>query len=309
VTDPTASPRRPAAAGPALALAAIAALSAGCWVPLERGRMMEDRLARLEADADAQRKELERERAAVKDRVAQVDRKIVEVQAKIDELNQAARRSGADLGVSLNRLAEDFAKVRGDLEVEQHRLGELEKALAAVKSETEGRFAALRGTGALDEYEARRRTAGLAAEDKGAFLALAEREDATGDKGVARELFQQYVRRWPQDPRAALAGVRAGDILMTQRRFREALLSYGKVAEDFPRSEEAPAALLGAAEAMLRLEMKDDAKGVLERVVAEHPKSPAAGKAKARLAELWPPPKPAARPKAKPPAATQKKQK
>jgi TolA-binding protein len=39
---------------------------------------------------------------------------------------------------------------------------------------------------------------------------------------------------------------------------------------------------------MVQLDRKEDARAFLEQVVAEHPKSEAAAKAKARLAELFP---------------------
>lgn len=277
-----------------------ALLASGCWVPLEKGRQMEARLQRLEAQNVEQARRLEEQREVVRDRVAKVDQKIVEVQEKIDELNKAARRSGADLGVSLQRLQDDFARVKGELEVEQHRLGEIDKAIAQLRSDTEGRFAALRGAGALDAYEAKQRLQKLdKPDDRAAFLALAQKEDEGGDKGVARELYEEYVRRWPTDPRSADAGFRAGQILFGQKRWREALLAYGKVAEDFPKSERAPEAMLGAADAMLRLEMKDEAKAVLEQLLGRYPRSDAAKLAKERLSALAPAP---AKKKPTPPA-------
>src|SRR5690242_1222747 len=92
----------------------------GCFVPLEKGREMEARIQRLEVQNVEQQRSLEAERQAVRDRVEKVDQKIREVQQKIDELNQAARRSGADLGVTLSRLQDEFARVKGELEVAQH---------------------------------------------------------------------------------------------------------------------------------------------------------------------------------------------
>src|SRR5512138_803398 len=90
--------------GPTLALAASA-----CWVPLERGEIMDARLDKLEAATSAQQRQIEEQERLVKDRVAAVDRKIAEAQQKIDELNQAARRSGADLGVAVTRIQDDLA--------------------------------------------------------------------------------------------------------------------------------------------------------------------------------------------------------
>jgi len=280
----------------AAVLAGVLAL-AGCFVPMERGRQMEARIERLEVQNVEQQRGLDEQRQAVRERVEKVDQKIREVQGKIDELNQAARRSGADLGVTLARLQEEFAKVKGELEVAQHRLAEIDRAVGGLRSDTDARFTALKGQGALDAYEARQRIASLPKpDDKAALLALATKEEERGEKGVAREIYEEYVRKWPTDPRSAEAGFRAGELLFAQKRFREALLAYGKVAEDFPRSDRAPHAMLAAAESMVRLEMKDEAASVLGQVVERYPKSDAAAKAKARLHEIAPPPPPPEKP-------------
>jgi len=284
------------------ALAAAAAALAGCFVPIERGRQMEARIQRLEVQNVEQGRTLDEQKEAVRERVTKVDQKIQEVQTKIDELNQVSRKSGANLAVELGRLQDDFTRVKGDLEVAQHKLADLEKGLGSLETRTDGRFAALKGTGALDEHDARQKLAALPRpDDKAAALALAQKEDRDGDKGVARELYEEYARRWPADPRTAEARFRAGQISFGQKRWREALLAYGKVAEEFPRAEVAPDAMLGAAEAMLALEMKDDAKAVLDQLVERYPKAKAAARAKERLAEIAPPPPPP------PPPADKKK--
>jgi TolA-binding protein len=276
-----------------LAVLGVLPALAACFVPMEAGRQMQARIQRLEEQDEEQRE-------AVRDRIEKVDQKIREVQAKIDELNQAARRSGADLGVTLSRLQDEFAKVKGELEVAQHRLAEVDRGVGGLRNQTEARFNALKGQGALDAFEARQRIASLPRQDdKAALFSLAQKEEEKGEKGIAREIYAEYVRKWPSDPRAADAGFRAGEILFGQKRYREALLDYGKVAEDFPRSERAPPAMLGAAESMLRLDMKDEAVSVLGQLVERYPKSDAAATAKARLRELAPPPpeKPKAAPK------------
>jgi TolA-binding protein len=254
---------------------------------------MEARLQRLEVQNVENQRGLEEQRQAVRERVEKLDQKIREAQAKIDELNQAAKRSGADLGVTLSRLQDDFARVKGDLEVAQHRLGEIDRAVTALRGDTDARFTALKGQGAMDAYEARQKIAALPKpDDKAAVFGLAQQQEEKGEKGVAREIYEEYVRKWPSDPRSAEAGFHAGDLLFGMKRYRDAVLSYGRVAEDFPRSERAAPAMLGAADSMLRLEMKDDAISVLRQLVEKYPKSDAAAKAKARLAELAPPPPP-----------------
>ncbi len=285
---------RPARAAALLALAASA-----CWVPAERGQQMEDRIQRLEEENALNLRQLEDQRALVRERVGQVDKKIVEVQKVLDELNAVAHRTGADMAVNQDRLAEEMRALRGRQEEAQHRLDLLEQAIAALKSDTEGRFAALKGAGALEEYEARKKAAELKRPaDKATFFALAQKQEQAGERAVARELYEEYVRKWPSDPRAADAWFRMGEISFGDKRYREAVLAFGKVVQDFPRSDKAPDSLLRTAEAMLALGLKDDAKAMFQDVVARFPKTTAAQKARARMAELWPAP---ARKKAPPP--------
>jgi len=302
------SAERAFAARAPLVAALLALPLAACFVPLEKGRQMEARLQHLEVQNVENERALEEQRQSYRDRMERVDLKLKEVQAKIDELNQAAKRSGADLGVTLSRLQDEFAKVKGELEVAQHRLGELDKAATALRSDTDARFTALKGQGAMDAYEARQKIAALKRpDDKASVFALAQQQEEKGDKGTAREIFEEYVRKWPSDPKAAEAGFRAGEILFAQGRFRDALLSYGRVAESFPRSDRAAPAMLGAGHSMLRLEMKDDAVSVLGQLVARYPKSDAAAKAKVMLKELAPPPPPPAKKSAEKSKADKKK--
>lgn len=283
-------------AAPALALLSLS----GCWVPLERGRMMEARLDQLESTQSEHGRRIDEQQKALQGRIAAADRKIAEVQHKIDELNQAARRSGADLGVQLSRLSDDVTKLRGEQEVTRHELTELDRSDAAYRAKTDRRFAGLQGKGALDEVLAQERLDTLPkADDKPAFLALAQKTEAEGDRSVARALYDEYVKRFPNDPGAPEAAFRSGELSSGQKRWRDALVAYGWIYEHAPRSERLPDAMLGMGNAMLELDdLKKDAPVVLRELVAKFPKSAAATKARDRLARLQP---------AEPPAPEKKK--
>ncbi len=258
-----------------------------CWVTVERGRQMEERIARAEEDNRLAVKQLDEQRSVLRDRVAEADRKIAEVQRKLDELNAAARRTGADLAVEVDKLRDEVARLRGATEEDRHRLEAAVAALDKLRSELEGRFAALKGAGALEEYEAKRKVEQMKLpSDKGALFALAQEQEKAGDKGAARELYQEYARRWPSDPRAADAWFRVGELQYGAQRYREAILAYGKVAEGFPRSDKVPDAKLRAGEAMVALGLPEDAKGIFEDVVKQYPKTTAAKKARKRLTDL-----------------------
>ncbi len=241
---------------------------------------MESRIQRLEGESELSAKLLEEQRAAVRDRIAAVDK-------KIDELNAAAHRTGADLAVNQDKLQEEAVRLRGILEEQAHRLDSIERALAELKSDTEGRFAALKGSGALAEFEARKKAEALQRPNApGPFFALAQDQEAKGERGVARGLYEEFVKKWPTDPRAADAHFRVGELWLGDKRYREAILEYGKVAQDFPRSDKAPDALLRTGESMLALEDRDAASKLFSEVVKRYPHTTAAHRARARLDEL-----------------------
>lgn len=257
----------------------LLALSA-CWVPVEKGRQMDDRIGRLEGEQALMQKQQEEQRSVVRDRIARVDQ-------KLEELNTSSHRTGADVVANQDRLQETVTRLRGLLEEEQHRSQQLEQMIAQLRSDTDARFAALRGAGALDEFEARKKAEGLARpSDKAAFFALAQQQEQAGEKGVAKQLYEEFTKKWPTDPRAADAWFRIGEMSFGDKRYREAVLAYGKVAQDFPRSDKAPDALYRTGEAMIALDLKEDAKAILGDVVARYPKTSAAKKATARLAEM-----------------------
>jgi tol-pal system protein YbgF len=266
-------------AAPILLLAAT-----GCWVPMERGRQLEARVQRLEVESREQAQELD---VQIREKIAQVDKKLREVQVKLDELNTVSRAKGADLGVAVGKLGEDLTRVKGELEAQAHQLDQLQKQVAESGKETEVRLASLKGTGALDEAVARQKISELPRpDDRAAVFALAQQAESGGDKGVAREIFLHYVKRWPRDEKAPEATFRAGHLLAQQGKWREAVVVFGKVAEDYPKSDRAPEALLQVGEGLIQLDRKDDARVVLEQLIADHPRSEPAKKARARLAEI-----------------------
>ena len=195
--------------------------AAACWVPIERGRQMEERIARVEEESRLSVRQLEEQRGVLRERVTEADKKIAEVQRKLDELNTAARRTGADLAVEVDRLREEVARLRGATEEDQHRVQALAQLLEKLRAEVEGRFAALKGSGALEEYEAKRKIDQLQRpSDKAAFLQLAQDQERAGEKAVARELYEEFVKKWPVDPRAADAWFRIGELQLGAGRHR-----------------------------------------------------------------------------------------
>ena len=159
----------------------------------------------------------------LRDRVAAADRKIAEVQQKIDELNHAARRSGADLGVTLSRLQDDFTRVKGEIEVQQHRLAQIEQSLQAVDSKAEKRFAALKGR--ARSTSSRRRsgsTRSSAPTTRAPSWRSRRRRRRRATRASRASSTTSTSARWPATRGAPEAAFRSAEISTGQRRWREA---------------------------------------------------------------------------------------
>jgi tol-pal system protein YbgF len=274
---------------------AVALLLDACAHGGERGQAVEERLDRLERDSAARAQG--GADPAASEQAKRLDAKLAEVQGRVGELDAARQKAAADQSAREDALAQELSRMRAALDAYARRLDGLEKALAqrpvgggggGARSAPRAPPAAGVGAGAKSGAAPREAAAPPEAvpKTKPGVLALAREQEGKGEKAVARDLYQEYVNRFPDGPDAAQAHFRLGELNFGERRYKEAILEYGKVAREFPRSGEAPDALLRTADSMVALGLSDDAKAVLSEVAKRYPASPAAARAKQRLAEL-----------------------
>src|SRR5438105_13633180 len=98
----------------------IALCSVACVTTAQEGEQMRADIAALRADL---KKEMD---ATSADRQKDQQRAKA-LQEALDQLSRAARKSGADLAVDLEKAQNDVALLRGQIEVLQHRLDAVEK--------------------------------------------------------------------------------------------------------------------------------------------------------------------------------------
>jgi tol-pal system protein YbgF len=279
---------------PAKRLATVLLLFAGgaCGVSTEQGKQMDERMRRIEVAESATAGQVDQQRTVIRERMSAVDEKLGEVQKKLDELNATAHRTGADVAAGQDRLAERVAKLQAQVDEGQRKQDELETALATVRSDLDAKPPTRKGTGTTRAKvvpDAGMMTAVTkAGGESPPVFAMAQEQERAGQKVVASELYAEFLRKWPGDPRAPDAWFRIGEIAYGEERYRDALTAYGRVAENFPGSQKAPDGLFRMAESMTALGMKDDAEPVYRAVGARYPKSAAAKKAAARIGELYP---------------------
>lgn len=270
-----------------LVLLALLAALPGCFYPADRGKALEARVEKLDADNAQLKAELKEAREQLAATLPRIDEKVAEVTKALKGLDSASRRSSADIGVQMQKTVEDLAQLRGQVETYLHKIGELEAALARNAEEAERRLLALKGPDALKEADARLKAHALERpKDKKAFLALAQEKARGGETLVARQLYAEFLKKWSKDALVGEAHFGLGETYFAEDKCREALFEFGKVLQEFPKTASAPEAYLRSSDCFKKLKMAEESRLALEELVKNHPKSEAAKTAKARLAEL-----------------------
>jgi tol-pal system protein YbgF len=199
-------------------------LCVACVTTKEEGEKMRARIDALEKDLKAEKEARQTEQAA----------KLKQVQDAMDALNRAARKSGADLAVDLEKAQNDIAQIRGSQEVIQHRLDQMDQANASRDQRLDevSRFIATR------QKELEHPT------DKAGLYALARKKLDAGDSGGARQLFTEFLAKFGNDELAGNAQYWLGETYYAEKRWNDAIVEYQKVLKDHRGSEKTPDALL-----------------------------------------------------------------
>ncbi|ABS27311.1 Tetratricopeptide TPR_2 repeat protein [Anaeromyxobacter sp. Fw109-5] len=271
-------------------MVALAVLLGACWYPKERGARLEQRVERIEGEAPAVQPGADAE--AAREQARRVDATLAQVNTRLEALDRATR-AGAPPPEGQAELVKELRQLRATLEQHGQRLDAVERSLAQGQQRS----------GAARVAESRPSASKTSSKPSAAapapgpapgpalsanetdVLALARAQEQQGNKTVARELYEQYVAQFPADPASAEAHFRLGELAFGERRYRDAVLEFGKVAREFPRSGKAPDALVRTGEAMLQLDMREEAKTVLSEVPQRYPGTPAAARARSLLAE------------------------
>lgn len=114
----------------------------------------------------------------------------------------------------------------------------------------------------------------------------AQNQRRIGNYQAAIVSFQSFVKQYPKSPLASSAQYWIGDSYFNLRDFRMAINSQRLLLVSYPDSPKVPDALLNIASSQLEMGDSVAARKTMDELVAKHPTSDAADKAKRRLANL-----------------------
>lgn len=266
---------------------------AACWVPTEQGQRMERDLDTLRRQLATVRRTHEEDQARLLSRVNMLGKRSEEISHQLAAVDKSAHRGATDVGVELNDLKSALTQLRGEIEMQDFRLGRVEgdvKVMGA-KPVTAPKSAAATTSVAASESATAPSPAAppkpRLPEGKQELLDAGKKALASKEYDNALKLYGRAASRWPTEEGVAdRAAIGAGLALAGKGDHRRAIIEYNRVLEKFPRSSYADDALYEIAQAFVALGYPDDARAFLEELVTRHPSSPLRSKARSQMSTL-----------------------
>lgn len=208
----------------------------------------------------------------------------VQGKARLETLENALRMQ-LELSNQIEALRGEIARLRGQIEVLQHESSNNQKRQRDFYVDLDTRVRGLEDAAAHAASAPPKvaappaRDAGQITRDYEAALALFR---ASKHK-EAHEAFASFVAANGDDPLAPSAQYWLGNALRALRDCRQAIGAHESLLKRWPESSRAPDALLEISTCQRELGDAKAARKTLDTLVAKHPGSPAADKAKERL--------------------------
>lgn len=256
----------------------------GCVTTAEQGRRMEYRLASLEVMLY---EEAEARNRAIEDEVVRLEGKIQELSEALENYGLTARKTRADVGVTVDSLQEEIRGLRGRIDELRFELDRGRQEHQRSKHVLERRIAGFEGEEAVAKLEAREAAEGTARPDSPEpFLEMARERVESGEYAIARNFLLEFQRRWPEHESADDAQFLVAETYFQEGDHRSAILEFNKIRERFPDSHFMARSLLRLGECFAALDLKREAGDFFNAVIGGFPDNPAAEEAKEKKKSL-----------------------
>ncbi len=222
---------------------------------------------------------------ALDKRLSALERQVVKLTKQSQDLNRLDKLAAqqANLFSELEKIRADELRLNGQMEQLSYQQSQDREAFREFQAEILKRITAL---------EARLAPAqGEIADQK-----QQPDEQTLYQKGLdlfrqkkyaqAQQIFEEYLKQYPQGKRAPNAFFWIGECLFNRNRYEDAILAYQKVIDQFPKSNKVPAALLKQGFSFLRLGDTEAASIVFKKLVRTYPHTAQARVARKYLARL-----------------------
>lgn len=235
----------------------------------------EQRLAQLENGMADQRRQIE-------ESLSSAETKVRELEQVLERATEVVTRNSADLGTEVGQLRSTLATLEGQIAELRNELHATQQELVQQNAATQQRIKSFAQKAGVDiELEASQ-----VPQDKGDHYSAATAARDNNDASLARALFREYARRYPDDDRTDNALHALAALYMEAGRPATALAEYRKIITRFRGGDMFNQTLFDMASAFYELHACTDARSALEALIARVRSGSLNRQARAKLREV-----------------------
>ena len=225
------------------------------------------------------------------------------INARLDALTEANRKSFADQKLVVDTLSSDLKVVREKVDDNNVRIGSLSQEVDALRQgllqlnagrppapadSTDGAAAAAVPGGVPPNPGAAAAPPLPIGTSPRQLYDTALSQYGSGLYDLAREGFVAYIRSFPRSDMADDAQLQIGHAYLAEGKYDKAVEEYDKVIRTYPGGNAVPDAYYKKGTALMELKQVDQARAAFETVIKQYPDSTAASLARQRLTAVTP---------------------
>jgi tol-pal system protein YbgF len=281
---------------PEMVFALSLCLSTGaCWVHKETGKVMQADILALQTEFDVVKKAHASEKAELSYQLNEAAKHIAELKLIVEEYRRVTGRNTADFGVEMAQVKQSLTEMRGNQEVNQHRLEIIEKKLEIihedlssqkVEAQQRVRKQMAEQAAAKQKKSAKRDLPELVRPKKQSeFYKLAYSMLSSGQPKAARILLNEFLVKWPKSSYSDNALYWVAESYYAEKNYRKAALTFQRVRREFSKGDKSADSLFKLGYCFFAMKMYRESLPFLKEFVQNYPKSPLAGKARQKISQ------------------------
>jgi tol-pal system protein YbgF len=200
---------------------------------------------------------------------------------RLAKIESEVQNRSIDIARQFDELRQELARMRGQFEVQAHRLETLEQRQKDLYVDLDARLRKLETSAKAQEQKAAAAPDPLV--DVKAYEA-ALNQFKLGNYQAAIAAFQSFLSTYPDSRQVSNAQYWIGNAYYELRDYKTAIAAQQKVLASWPGSAKAPDAMLNIASCQAAMNDNKAARETLQSLLKKYPGTPAADQAKQRLA-------------------------
>jgi tol-pal system protein YbgF len=241
----------------------------------------------------------------MEDKLAAIDDNLVAMKKELEKNSEAltqTRKGSANTGADITELRENLQQLRGQVEALKKDVTRSVKKEDDYKEKFDNlilkinfieNFLEIGKKDSLVESGDRGKSAGGASakdpakrQDKENLYSTSYQIFKDGNYDKARTEFRNFLTLYPDSEYSDNAQFWIGECYFFEKNYEKAILEYEKVAKNFPGGNKVPYALLKQGLSFLKLNDKTSAKLILQQVIKDFPNTNQARIARSKLQEI-----------------------